>query len=56
MKYDTSTIKSLDELIIKAIRVKYVKVKNAPTKSVSMIPLKYSLKTVTLMIVYFGKE
>ena len=49
-----STIKSLDELIIKLAWC--VKVKNALTKPLSMIHLKCSLKTLTLMIVYFGEE
>ena len=51
----TSTIKSLDELMTKQL-ARYVKVKNAPTKPVSVTLFEYSLKTVTLMTVYFGKE
>ena len=50
-----STIKFLDELIIKAINA-IPKSQKRPTKPISMIPLKYSMKTVTLMIDYFGKE
>ena len=53
MANTSNTIKYLDELIIKVISVK---VKNAPTKPVSMTPLKYSLKTEALMIVYFETE
>lgn len=59
----TSTIKSLNELIIKVINAIHKSQKwfdetivSMHGNHVSMTPLKYCLKAVTLMIVYSEKE
>ena len=53
---NTSTLNYLNGQIMKAFRVNGKSEKNAQIKPVFMIPLKYSLKPLTLMIVYFRKE
>ena len=50
-----STIKFLDELIIKAINA-IPKSQKRPTKPISMIPLKYSMKTVTVILKYLEEN
>ena len=55
LKWKTSTIKSLNELIMKAISAIH-KSQKRPSKTRIYQSIKIFLKSVTLMMVYFGKE